>query len=310
MRFWFRLSLQRRIAAYSNVGATRMPPLVTNIVELAESVRAFMHAPEYWRDAVGSNPKYFVHLDEGAESLFGLSKFCAFLNISLEDYITEHRNKIGGGETQRRIARVCGAEWMPLDSVDSRLRKRFLKWFETLTGGSLGTDNLHLITIKSGLNPKTKIQIKRVVSPEELLKRLAAQETIGQIGEEVALAYETNRLVALGASPDSLELQRTSLINIAAGFDIRSSFKREIRYIEVKASASPDAQIYISPNEIRTLQKLGDSAYLYLVRVTDTKKRKGTVTREIRNPFELGLDTAWLEPAMFTGKVPGQQDSV
>jgi hypothetical protein len=39
---------------------------------------------------------------------FGLSKFCAFKNITFEEYIAGHRRRTGGGTTQKHIAWLTG----------------------------------------------------------------------------------------------------------------------------------------------------------------------------------------------------------
>ena len=264
-----------------------------------------MDSPEYWRDAIGSHPKYFVHVEGRAEQLFGLSKFCAFRDISLEDYVTGARNTTGGGTTQKHIARVCGKEWTPLKLMPRQIQNDFREWFNELTEGKIGIDDICLLTVKLKAKPKTRI--KRIVSPEELQRRLAAQTNIGHIGEEIALAYEKDRLISQGATKTIMDLQQVSLVNTAAGFDIRSAYKKKIRYIEVKASKSIDGAIYVSPNEISTLQKLGKSAYLYIVHVTDTRKRTGYVVREIQNPFEFGQETEWLSPALFMGRPTSEE---
>lgn len=282
-----------------------MYSFVTTPAELADSVRAFMDAPEYWRDAIGSHPKYFVHVEGSTEQLFGLSKFCAFRDISLEDYVTGARSTTGGGITQKLISRVCGKDWTPLKSMPSETQKQFRAWFRKLTDGKLSTDDIYLLTVDLDVKPKAKA--KRIVSPEELQRRLAAQTKVGRIGEEIALAYEEERLISQGATKTDMDLQQVSLVNVAAGFDIRSAYKKKIRHIEVKASTSSDGAIYVSPNEISTLQKLGQSAYLYIVHVTNVGKREGAVIQELQNPFRDGQETVWLSPALFTGKPTSKQ---
>lgn len=279
-----------------------MQSFVKTAAELANSVRAFMDAPEYWRDAVGSHPKYFVHIDADDGPLFGLSKFCAFREISLEDYVVELRHTTGGGATQKHIRRICGKDWLPLTSAPRTIQRQFKEWFASFTDGKLGFDGIQIMTINKNIKPN-KPSI-RAVSPEELQKRLAAQTKIGQIGEEIAMAYELTRLKSLGAVGSSIDLEHVSLRNTAAGFDIRSSFKKATRYIEVKSSTSTDGSIYVSPNEISTLQKHGESAFLYVVHVTDVVKRKGRVVQVIRNPFMSGRGTEWVYPALFVGKPP------
>ena len=282
-----------------------MVSFVSNPMQLAQSVQAFMDAPEYWRDAVGSHPKYFVHVAGRTGPLFGLSKFCAFSGISLEDYVTQLRHSTNGGTTQRHISKICGKSWVPLRSAPRQLQRQFLAWFSEVAEGRIGTNQIHLLTV--GTASKLAPTKKRAISPEDLQRKLAHQTKIGSIGETIAMRYEQQRLIALGATPSSMDLQQVSKINAVAGFDIRSSYKGHTRYIEVKASVSLDGAIFISPNEINTLQKHGKSGYLYLVHVTNVKKRVGTVHRVVQNPMKAGFQTPWLSPALFTGKPPSQE---
>jgi len=278
------------------------PKFVRDTKELAASVQAFMESPEYWRDAIGSRPKYFVHLDQNGKPLFGLSKFCAFQNIALEDYVVGWRSTTGGGATQKHIARICGKKWMPLASTPPKLQKQFKRWFSSITKEKIGFDEIHLLTISE--RQKVRRPFSRQVSPEELEARLAAQNKVGKVGEEIAVAHERNRLRRKGAATSEIDVERVSLKNVAAGFDIRSKYRNQIRYIEVKSSTSIDGAIYISPNEISTLKKHGESAFLYIVHVTDVTRKKGTIIAEIRNPFKNGQETSWLNPCLFTGKPP------
>lgn len=280
-----------------------MAPLIESPADLAASVRAFMDAPEYWRDAVGSHPKYFVHLQTKNGSAFGLSKFCAFRDISLEDYVVTHRHTRGGGQTQKHIRKVCGTDWTPLHKVPRKLRAAFLRWFTPISQGSLGTKDVYLLTVEDSTTARPN-KPKRRVSPLDLAKRLAAQNKIGAIGEEIALAYERTRLLKSGARGNDFDVVQVSLQNVAAGFDIRSRFKKDIRHIEVKASTSNDGLIYVSLNEIETLHKLGASSYLYVVHVTNVSKREGAVVRILRDPFKKGHSTTWLAPCLFVGQPP------
>lgn len=279
-----------------------MSEFIKNTKELADSVQAFMASPEYWRDAIGSNPKYFVHLQRDKKALFGLSKFCAFHDISLEDYVLGLRSTTGGGKTQKHIKKICNTEWIPLSATSSDLQEQFGAWFESITYGRIGYEQIHIISI----NDKTNVQKnkRRVVTPEELQNRLAAQNEIGAAGEEIAMAHEINRLRALGVAAGKEDIVQVSLQNVAAGFDIRSKYRKDIRYIEVKSSMSVGGAIYVSPNELSTLKKFGNSAYLYVVHVTDIKKKEGKVIIELKNPFNDGQDTDWLKPCLFAGVPP------
>ena len=285
-----------------------MNSFVTNQAQVATSVQAFMDAPEYWRDAVSSRPKFFVHVEGPEGPLFGLSKFCAFSAISLEDYVVKWRRTANGTTTRKRIAKICGKPWVPIRSVPRKLRRDFLSWFRAVSGGRLSTKELHLLT--TDVASKTASPKRRTISPEDLQRRLAHQTKIGSIGESVAMKYERQRLLGLGATKSTIDLQQVSKVNAAAGFDIRSCYRKRTRYIEVKTSVSLNGPLFISPNEISTLQKHGKAGYLYLVHVTDVRKRVGTVHRVIQNPMRKGVRTAWLSPALFTGKPPAHSSTV
>nr|WP_240954476.1 DUF3883 domain-containing protein [Solimonas marina] len=188
--------------------------------------------------------------------------------------------------------------------MPKQLQKDFRSWFASITEGRIGTEQIHLLTLKETTKERTKHNAKRRISPSDLAARLAAQNRIGAIGEEIALAHEKNRLKDLGANAQTMDVIQVSLLNVAAGFDIRSRFKKDLRHIEVKASTSIDGPLFISPNELSTLQNLGASAYLYMVHVTNVKKREGRVVKVIRDPFNRRKSKAWLAPCLFTGRPP------
>lgn len=280
-----------------------MPSFISNENELAQSVRRFMNSPEYWRDVIGNNPKYFVHIGSVGTPLWGLSKYCAFRNMKVVSYVTKYRNTAGGGTTQKHISKICNKNWTPLGKVPPQLRAQFESWFAQVTAGRLQTKNIHLLTIDGNLPQNPVARSKREISPEELQLRLEEQAKTGKIGEEIALQYETARLLNLGAK-DPLDVEHVSLLNSAAGFDIRSSYKKEKRYIEVKASVSPRGEIYVTLNELITLQKHGGDGYIYFVHVSDKDAREGRVIKVVRNPFANGKATEWLSPILFQGALP------
>lgn len=83
---------------------------VDTVDELADSTLEFNDKPEFWKAALGSGPRYFVHVVDNGTHAFGLSKFCAFKNIAVEDYLNIYRYKTDGGTTQKHIAWVTGQE--------------------------------------------------------------------------------------------------------------------------------------------------------------------------------------------------------
>ena len=268
---------------------------VDNVASLAQSVHSFMDAPEYWRDAIGNRPKYFVHVESEGRHLFGLSKYCAFDAISLEDYVVSHRHTTSGGVTQKHISRLCGRPWTPLAANPTEVRKAFEPWFTEIVAGRVGLTEIHILSVSDVAPRPTKA---RVVSPEELQRRLKRQLEVGRVGEEIAMQYELARLRALGVRRPADHVQQVSLVNAAAGFDIRSSCASDIRHIEVKATTAFGSPFFISANEVQTLQKLGSTAYIYIVHVTDLAKCAGSVVKEMGNPFSSG-DAIALSPVIY-----------
>lgn len=266
-----------------------------------------MAAPEYWRAAIGNSPKYFVHVAEGNESLFGLSKFCAFENISLQDYVAIHRRRTGGGTTQKVIAKLCQQQWIPLKQCSPKMRRAFITWFNEASDGRLGLENIHIISL-AGVRTESELSAKNPlpISPAELAERLKKQAEIGRVGEAIALRYEMMRLKSRGAKDAEKFIEHVSLKNAAAGFDIRSEYAREARYIEVKSSTKPGSGFYISPNEKRALTAHGLESYLYLVHVTDIKNESGEVVLEINNPFAKDKSKLSLTPALYYAELTNE----
>ncbi|MFP3693111.1 DUF3883 domain-containing protein, partial [Burkholderia sp. SIMBA_048] len=107
----------------------------------------------------------------------------------------------------------------------------------------------------------------RAVSLVELEQRLALQGEIGQLGEDAAYRYEYVRLYSLGCANPVDHIVRVSESDVGAGYDMRSMFEGETRYIEVKSSSYLSDAFYISENERETLAQLGRSAFIYLCKV-------------------------------------------
>ena len=102
---------------------------ISQTPDLLRSVTSFMQAPALWRDAVGNHPKYFVHHvgDHGHE--FGLSKYCAFKDIILTQYVDDLRDTTHGSKTRRKIEKVSGSRFVPLTEVNEETRIAFERWF-------------------------------------------------------------------------------------------------------------------------------------------------------------------------------------
>jgi hypothetical protein len=102
---------------------------VDGVDELVHSVLRFMETPTLWREAVGNHPKYFVHYQHGARHCFGLSKFCAFRNLTMQAYLADIRYTTKGVITQQHISEITGQQWVPLGKVASPISTAFVSWF-------------------------------------------------------------------------------------------------------------------------------------------------------------------------------------
>lgn len=138
------------------------------------------------------------------------------------------------------------------------------------------------------------------MTPEQLAKRLLAQAATGRAGEEIAKRSEIERLRQLGVKKPETYVQHTAEISVSRGYDIESNGPDGQRLIEVKSSTDHFSDgFFLSRKEWKKLKQAGDSAYLYLVSVTDVQRLIGKVIRKIRNPIQHLQTHARRETALF-----------
>jgi hypothetical protein len=250
--------------------------------ELAESTLEFFSKPEFWKATIGNAPKYFVHTQSGKNHIFGLSKFCAFKDITVDEYISSYRYKTNGGNTQKHIARITKKDWIPRNKISSELREEFDNWI-TEFHPNYNLNNASFITI----NQKKKVSSRKqkFIDPKTLEEQLKLQRIIGEIGEEIAMKFELDRVIKSGVKNPEKYIEQTSKINSGAGFDISSLVKKDNRYIEVKSSLNNNLDFFITENEYCTLKQLENEAFMYFVHVTNREKREGKVIKVLKNPI-------------------------
>lgn len=258
----------------------------TSELSLFQSVINYNNAPEFIRSSFGNFPRYFLHIVIDGKHYFGLSKFCAFEGISLLDYIDGLRSQTNGGNTQKRISRICKKAWIPYRDAKPALRKEFERWMKQYFP-KYDTVKSNFITIKIDTEATQKKNHSKV--DPDLLK------LIGETGEKIALEYESKRVGVKG------QVNHVSLENDASGYDIYSKKGILERFIEVKASQMKIKEFYITNNEITILKRLKDNAYLYLVTITDLERGVGTV-EEIKNPWKTLLQNGNMKPVSFKFK--------
>lgn len=123
----------------------------------------------------------------------------------------------------------------------------------------------------------------RVITPEHLREQLDRQDETGRTGERIAYLDELDRLSRLGCPNPAACVQITSAENTAAGYDLRSEWNDERRFIEVKTTASSREDCYLSENERATLQRLGPEAWLYFVQLSASGE--GAVRLRLQDPI-------------------------
>lgn len=273
---------------------------VDSILELINSTNEFFSKPEFWKATIGNAPRYFVHIQNSNRHYFGLSKFCAFQSITVEEYISTYRYKANGGNTQKHISKLTGKNWIPRNKVDNSIRFEFDMWI-TKFHPNYNLNNASFITISdSSLRDRKR---KKFVNPDILEDNLKLQREIGEIGEQIALEYELERLLADGITKPEKYVEHTSKINSAAGFDISSLIVKKNRFIEVKSSLNEKLDFYITENEYRTLEELADNAYIYFVYISNLSLKKGKVIKELRNPISELNKNGNLKPVVYKAKI-------
>ncbi len=104
----------------------------TTIEDIANSVIKFNDNPKLRKAALGSSPKYFVHIKYKNQHAFGLSKFCAFNNITVENYLNEYRYKTNGSITQKYIAKLTKQSWVSRNNISNEIQLHFDNWISDI----------------------------------------------------------------------------------------------------------------------------------------------------------------------------------
>ena len=132
---------------------------------------------------------------------------------------------------------------------------------------------------------------QKKITQDQLEKQLQNWKITGDIGEEIVLIFEKNRLKKEGHITESEKVERISDENANAGYDIESFLEHQGNmheiYIEVKASTEKEFAFYWSANELEKAKEYGEKYWIYFVPEIDVKTRSSP--REpikIQNPAE------------------------
>lgn len=173
--------------------------------------------------------------------------------------------------------------------IDVQSKEAFIALLAWLLGENIGidgvTNNEELSKeINSPTNDNGKKQ-HRKLTLDDLEKRLARQREVGALGEDVAFRHEHLRLSLLGCDNPNNYIKDHAKDDVGAGYDLSSEYNGIKRFIEVKSSVISNESFFLSENEKITLAELGESAYIYLVKIDDLDQKNSMVVDEIRNPM-------------------------
>jgi len=106
--------------------------------------------------------------------------------------------------------------------------------------------------------PKKLVELDWAVADER-------NRTLGDQGEQLVMKYERNRLIAAGRADLAAVIERISLVDSAAGYDIQSfDLEGNEIFIEVKSTKGGiNTPFYISANEVATANNHPGKYYLY-----------------------------------------------
>ena len=144
--------------------------------------------------------------------------------------------------------------------------------------------------------PTDSSPVGSTITPDMLRRKLDRNSEIGRAGERVAYVSEVARLSTLGCPNPADCVSILANENVAAGYDIHSSWNCETRCIEVKASAASDNDFFLTANERAVLTKLAERAWLYRVRVNSDMS--GEVVQRLQDPMR-HIPEAAMQPVVW-----------
>lgn len=147
----------------------------------------------------------------------------------------------------------------------------------------------------------TTTSTRRTIDEEELRRQQERNSETGKNGELAALEWERVRLAALAPPCPDPEFYavRISPDDVGAGYDIKSTWPGHERFIEVKATVSGASHFFMTENERRTLEGLGERAWLYRVELGET----GVSVSEFCDPVRYFATS--MAPAAWRVELPG-----
>ena len=138
---------------------------------------------------------------------------------------------------------------------------------------------------------------KRKISQKQIDDSLKIMKKIGNLGEEIALEYEKERLAKIDCEKEAQNVERISEKWANAGYDIRSfdSKSEDLnhdRFIEVKSSTETEFSIHWSHNEMEFAKKYPDNYWIYFIPKIDLLNQTSDEPILIQNPIKNVLENS------------------
>ncbi len=122
----------------------------------------------------------------------------------------------------------------------------------------------------------------------ELFQRLESQRQRGDLAEQKVEEIERTRLQSLGRPDLAARVERISLQDVSAGYDINSFEKNDNpRLIEVKSSVGSQINFEWSTGERAAAAEHGDAYYIYFVPFSFTLPELISPVALLKNPVKL-----------------------
>jgi len=196
----------------------------------------------------------------------------------------------------RHVSGRVEARW---SDVDDRSR-RFPAWIWlqrlglVVRAGAMVVADARLLPFLLEAAPSAKL------TEEQLRRRLEAQQERAAMAEDLIVQLERERLTKAGRQGLADGVERVSVHDVGAGYDVLSfEIDGTRRYIEVKSSAGVRQRFFISRNEVHTAERLGERYVLAWVAHASRLPSAGADVAWYRNPWELlnDADGPWIVSA-------------
>lgn len=174
-------------------------------------------------------------------------------------------------------------------------------WEHLLQLGLLtGTPDALAVSLEYNRTVAAFLEEGRGWSEEEFQEYLREKLEVGDVAEDLIVAFEAARLEVLGNAVEAKCVRRISRLRVNAGYDVESFNSKSTslnydRFIEVKGAKGSNLRFFWSENEMQIAKKRGAQYWIYFQGGVDPKTRTAKNKPLVfQNPFETVLGDASL----------------